>query len=335
MSDPGVDEIHDLFEALQIDEQWCVREPRGFTWWAHRLAQRIWADEAADDDGYPVWIVRAQTDLLSDVTDDGSIAGKVGALNALASMSALVWHPEQRTITLNCAAYLHEGDAPWLQRSLMMAVALQVAEAHHHADAYAELLGATVNESQHPQSGARVEPDDMLNVIADSPARDDASPYTTRDFEVAANMFVEMGLLASHGKASLAVEVPFTGDEPAAARISRGVTGPPQTALIQAYGDVEHPQLGSGLFVVMRLPITLEPPRAARVAADLNLQEALTAFTHAHFFGAWCARPDEDISYVAFVPSAAWDPSLLLNFVLGVGVHARWASTLAPTRAQQ
>ena len=43
---PGV--IDFVYATLGLDDAWSVREPRGVTWWGHRLAQRVWAEAARD-----------------------------------------------------------------------------------------------------------------------------------------------------------------------------------------------------------------------------------------------------------------------------------------------
>src|SRR4051812_16528811 len=42
--DAGSDLVDRLAASLQLDDQWCVRAGRSFTWWGHRLAQQVWAD---------------------------------------------------------------------------------------------------------------------------------------------------------------------------------------------------------------------------------------------------------------------------------------------------
>jgi hypothetical protein len=43
--DTGLRTVGDVFTNLEVDEEWSTRERRGFTWWAHRHAQRVWAEE--------------------------------------------------------------------------------------------------------------------------------------------------------------------------------------------------------------------------------------------------------------------------------------------------
>lgn len=51
-TDVGLDAVEYLFKALQVDEEWSIRRPRGFTWWSYRLAQHIDATEPWQDDEF-------------------------------------------------------------------------------------------------------------------------------------------------------------------------------------------------------------------------------------------------------------------------------------------
>jgi hypothetical protein len=52
--------------ALTLDEEWSVRDERGFTWWGKDFAQRVWSEPGFDDDGFELFRLHAQTDLLRD-----------------------------------------------------------------------------------------------------------------------------------------------------------------------------------------------------------------------------------------------------------------------------
>ena len=43
--DLGQEVIDFMFEQLQIDEKWSIREERGFKWWAGPLAQSVTVEE--------------------------------------------------------------------------------------------------------------------------------------------------------------------------------------------------------------------------------------------------------------------------------------------------
>ena len=44
--DAGLQVVEFVYRTMRIDEEWSIREPRGFTWWGHQLAQRVWAEPA-------------------------------------------------------------------------------------------------------------------------------------------------------------------------------------------------------------------------------------------------------------------------------------------------
>ena len=43
--------VQRLYQMMQIDDKWSTRNGAGFTWWGHRLAQRVWADAERHDQG--------------------------------------------------------------------------------------------------------------------------------------------------------------------------------------------------------------------------------------------------------------------------------------------
>ena len=47
--DLGNQIVENIYHDLQIDPKWSVKGERGFTWWGHRLAQKIWADPPLKD----------------------------------------------------------------------------------------------------------------------------------------------------------------------------------------------------------------------------------------------------------------------------------------------
>ncbi len=44
--DLGLEAVEQVYRDMQIDDEWSVREERGFTWWGAWLRQRVWAGEA-------------------------------------------------------------------------------------------------------------------------------------------------------------------------------------------------------------------------------------------------------------------------------------------------
>lgn len=162
--DTGTQLVDGLFDAMMIDEEWSVRERRGFTWWGHRLAQRVTIDPPRSDHGFDVVRVRAETDVLKNVPEDFSMPKKIAALNAMATLSAFVWDPQRETVSLCCTVYAHEDNVDLAFHLAKAAIALQAADAHLKADGLAQVLRGRPDESNHPRSGRRREPDDMLRI---------------------------------------------------------------------------------------------------------------------------------------------------------------------------
>src|SRR5262249_53367177 len=66
-SDPGVQVVELVYRNMQIDEEWSLRQERGFCWWGHEYAQRIWAEPGYDDDGIVIYRLNAEADVVRDI----------------------------------------------------------------------------------------------------------------------------------------------------------------------------------------------------------------------------------------------------------------------------
>src|SRR4051794_33215133 len=75
-----VDEPHRL---LFVDEEWTAREDRGFTWWAHRHPQRIWAEPVATDLDTPVVRVHIETTFVRAAKDRAALLGMSSVANMM------------------------------------------------------------------------------------------------------------------------------------------------------------------------------------------------------------------------------------------------------------
>ena len=81
-------------------------------------------------------------------------------------------------------------------------------------------------------------------------------------------------LMANEGENGLTAEFPFPGCMP-------------PTALLTLDNEIRHPLLGSGLFILLRLPLNLRGANVESLASQLNLAE-LRNPTRTHFMGSWC-----------------------------------------------
>ena len=80
---------------LQVDEAWTLWHDDGFTWWAHRLAQRFRFEGPVDLDGSETWWLGFETDCLRGVDGDAT--------------AALAWLFGQNRLT-NVGAWVLEGE---------------------------------------------------------------------------------------------------------------------------------------------------------------------------------------------------------------------------------
>ena len=47
MNDLGIEAVELIYEMFKVDEQWSVKEKRGFRWWGHKLCQKIYASKVS------------------------------------------------------------------------------------------------------------------------------------------------------------------------------------------------------------------------------------------------------------------------------------------------
>lgn len=321
--DPGLKLLQFVAANLHIDEAWIVREPRRFTWWGHRLAQRVWAEPPRRSEGVDVCRVHAETDLLRNVPDRTDLVDRLAALNGFASLSALVWDPGQRRLTLRCGAYVHAQNIGWLRHLFLAAVGIQVADAHIKAQGLGAVLGGEPDTSPHPRTGRRRRADETLGVIDQvfAPRGRGPSPFTEADFKAALQLEPRPWVLAT-GNGGLSAELPFLDDVPA-------ILGGRGTALLVATAAERHPQLGSGALLRLSLPTLpgadpADARQGAQLAVDLNRAEP-QAWAVAHFLGAWTFQPTHGLTFVTFLPAAVYRPRLLDALLWSMAARAQWA----------
>ena len=329
MQDVGIRLLGSLYGQLMIDEQWSVHRERGFTWWSYRLAQHVEVDEPVESQGLTVCKVRICTELVREVDSSTDPARLVGAFNAQATLNALVWDADAATISECCTAVIHDEIFDWMSKVLATAAILQNASATNRARGLAEMTGGVPAATTHPTSGQRADMDEILNVLqvvvqeGQQPSR-----FTGRKTDGVGRFLVDMNFLGSADATGLTCEVPFIGGAPAITLSSeRGDTL--QTSLVQVLSDVPHPEAGSGVLTIMRLPISPAPESVSIIANDLNVAEAHGA-SMAHLLGSWCPDPADSaqrtVAYCSFVPNFLSRWVRIDNLVLDCSVHSHFAA---------
>ena len=284
-TDPGLEAVVSIFKSLSIDDEWSTWDDRGFTWWPHEYAQRVWSEAAFDDDGVVVYRIRIETDVLSDATLDATALKQLDILNGLAVTSALVVSPEHRTIRSAAAAWVHDGNVDWLSRLLASVAALQAAHGQSHGELMAKTIGGAPHNSSHPTTGPRSRPDDMLGImsVVAAFAREPSTwtgpllASTVDWFQAASNV-----VLATGDETALTAELPFGRS----------------TSLLTVHTHQAHPAIGHGMFIRSQFAIAGVD---AAWAAEMNRRE-LESTARTHFLGSWVASGRVP-SFVSFYPN--------------------------------
>ena len=269
--DLGLGAVERAFRDMAIDEEWSLREDRGFTWWGAWVRQRIWAGEAVRSDGETLWHVRARTPAYADQPDGPATYALVNDLNEIPATSAYVYDPDDGTISARCGAFTYDAVAPWIERFLLSATALQASIAFAQVPAASD--GRQLDDEPHPAAGPRRDPDDMLNLAEAMPQQ--PSPFTASAMRRVAATLAGEGLAVSFDEEGeiLLVPAPSSSDVDA----------------VWAVASSDHPFLGPGAFARLSLVRTTGPLRATWQANALNLAEAADwAGEHRpHALGAW------------------------------------------------
>jgi hypothetical protein len=311
--DVGLRIVDEVGYAMTLDDEWSVRDERGFTWWGKDLAQRVWSEPGFDDDGFEIFRLHAQTELLRDFDAMEESLGKLNALSALATTSGFLVDEDEGTVRLVASMYAHEETEGWAGRLFKLVAAMQAADAQIKAALLAEVTGATVAATPHPLSGPRPDLDDMLNVLEQVvvPHGQGMPPWRGEDMEWTTAM-VRQGpnvVLAMGDESGLTLELPFQS----------------RTSLVTVTTDAPNPQLGNGVLLLLHLPMTIAQADGVRFAAELGRRE-VAELTRAHHLGGWCWR-DDGMHYVTFLPNVAYgDRGDLLNLLGSTASRARWVA---------
>ena len=163
--DPGVRVVETVVQGMQIDREWSVRNERGFAWWGHRQAQRVWAEPARQSFGMAVYRVHAETDVLRNMPETFTLLGGLALVNTHASLSTLLYEPRGGCVRLRSTVVVHEQNIGWTSHLLSAAVALQADDGARIAEDLAGVLGGEADISHHPSAGPRPVPDEMLLIV--------------------------------------------------------------------------------------------------------------------------------------------------------------------------
>lgn len=330
-SDVGLDAVEKISQTLQIDAEWSVRRPRGFTWWSYGLAQHVDASEPWQDEEFQLSKIRVLTDLVISVDPKRQPEQLVAAANMQETLSSIVFDPANSMLHECCTGIVHQENIGWLSKILSTAAIIQNDAAHREAPALAEALGGVAAASAHPNNGKRETPDGMLGVPEQVivAAGKDESAFAGELCAGLKDFIVGAQLLGFSNTDDFTCEVPFTGSTPVALKVALGMPEAhhrPETSLLRIFPDQEHPVYGHGARVTLFIPLNFAAGQAAHVANQLNVAEARGS-TPTNLLGAWCPDPTNSkgntIAFNAFLPSWLAEPGILENQVVFQAARSR------------
>ena len=314
--DVGTDVVNGIFNLLKIDAEWSAPISRGFSWWGHRLRQRIWSTPPYDDRGIVIHRVYAVTDAVRDIKVSQTAADiALSPLGTLAIGSAKIFDPGEQVIRLWTSATVHAEVAPWMTPLLASYAILQVIEAERTAELVADATQGVINRTSHPTSGMRQTPDEMLNVldIGFRPMGQKKSPWNGNDELLKISDALNATNCFCMGDTTgLTVEFQFGQD----------------TSMMRIISTENHPSIGSGVGMFFQIPIFGSQESACMIAGALNRAEEHTK-SPSHLIGSWCAKTLGNRSvpaFVTFLPTALYKPGLLTSLTYSAVNRARWVA---------
>lgn len=277
---------------LQVDDEWAVKMPDGFTWWAGQYAQHVEIiGQETSPDGMTGYLISIRTEMVSDLdlTDEVLATLNEGPMQ-FASMAGPVYDPETRMLSMCTLVRVHAEIVGWMKILLSTSAILQLEHVQLFAGEIVDKHGGALAITGHPVSGEREHPDEMMYAATRifCPANQKPLRLNESDFEglVEQYMMQPPSIGASAGGLGLTVEFPY-GNE---------------SSLCQFFGDQDHPLHGNGLLIVQRFPHrAASQADGIRLALELN-REDLTHNAMAYGFGSY-VYVNDTLCFNAFIPN--------------------------------
>ncbi|MGC8667216.1 MAG: hypothetical protein ACP5VE_03740 [Chthonomonadales bacterium] len=316
MGDVGMDTIEYLYNSLKIDDEWSVREERGFTWWGYLLAQRIWAEPCIDDDGIVISRIQIRTDFARDVPQSNRALQSLMELAVLPDVSGFVRDPKDPTrVQIASSHIVHSATPVDLQRLIVWSASMQQGKAHRMLRLL-DRIGAKPDVTHHPRNGPRLTADEWVNVepVLHAYGRKIGCPWENGDLEAARIRIFALApacVLTTGDASGLAAEFPFRDN----------------TILLQMEADRHHPVYYSGIITRIMVPV------GAHECPDGDLQRRALELNELHvegdhltgLIGSWYGNTSDNyLVFSQYVPSMAYVPNSALNLGLYALIVINW-----------
>lgn len=314
----GVQIVKDIFANMKIDKKWSIASDRAFTWWGHRFAQTVWADQSIESAGTVLTKVHAETDFLKFQNPSTDLDAFLAMVAKIASLNGYIVFKKEKRIKLRCNALIHKGNQSWLGQLFSLASIMQVVEAETICDVIAEKFEIQPDHSCHPQLGPRQEMDGMLNLLDQWVIPEGQKPMrgiSEAEFNQVSQMLNNQNILTTASPSGLTAYVPFGRD----------------VSLLQVNTNQPHPLLGNGILLRLSLPPEDLWPIAdinGPLIMDMNLGEQKD-WLSGHFLGSWYLGPAGKNSvtpvFVSFIPAVACVPTVIINMIYSMIGHNTWS----------
>lgn len=294
-------------EQLHAAEEWSYLLPTGFSWWADRHLQTIEiVGEETGPSGETGYLVCVRTELLRDMDLTDIALERVNAWPMrCAALCGPVYDVPARRLDLWSLVRVTDDNGAWIRYLLGAAAVTQLAEARLIAPVLAEAVSAKSATSDHPESGPRTVPDQMIYAAATFVSSgDEPSAWKSAEFAEAAGTKMTGG--AAVDESGLTVDFPFGTDVSECRLVS----------------DQPHPLYGNGLLVLQRFPIAVASETdGIRMALSLNGAD-LTRQVNGYGLGSY-VYADGALHFTGFVPNGMYRPGLLANLYASCGARAQ------------
>jgi hypothetical protein len=363
MTDGGVavDAVKTIYDTWRVDAdraQWVgdpsagglLREGYGFDWWPGDFKVKVRVSGPHPELDRPVFHLSVQTDFLCNVdVTTAEFKRIVSGFNQGASTFAICAHPtilpkalakygslsdlgldlKSSPVWLASAAYIHEGTEDWLPRVFGGFCTLQLSYAQFGAEAAAGFLGGRADRSRPSGRASPTSLNSILKVEKFEIVPNGEQPNKwigTGEFE---EIIVNWGYSDfGYGEAfagGLSIETPF------------GHT----TAVILLRTDIQHPDLGNGLFVILKLPYLHDLASIHALAIEMNyIENRIWSKPGMQFVGNWSAeqwggaapgQPDFGPVFNIFIPNLFYGYGLAEILVMDAMARAKmFREILAP-----
>lgn len=314
--DPGLAAIADIcLTHWRLPKKWTQERPRGIAWYPHRLMYELIASPMFEDLGTQLSRITSRVALVENVRQDLRKANwQLAMLNRFALGSALFLDSDTRTVWSLSSMLIHEETLAWRPSFYSGLAYIQVGQAERLAQSLAEALDGDVAVREHPTSGLRRDMDDFLSdfdrlASAGPKAHAFASAQEIQELE---QLCPQIGL-ATFGSSQegIAAEMEFGGD----------------TALFQLLVNQPHPTFGSGLLLLLQVPLNSDAEYALDCAATLNNYEA-TEGIKSHLQGAWTVNERNGgrlvVAYNGFRPDVMYRPGIIRDEFMALVMRARF-----------